>query len=67
VVLDRNIIFGLMAGCGRSECLLGCAARLRRREHGLERISRRLRRYSLVALPIDVCDVRFLVVLHPDQ
>ena len=66
-MLDRNEIFGLVTHRGCSQRLVGRAARLRRREHGLDRICGSLCRDGRVALAIHVRHMRFLVVFHPDQ
>ena len=67
VMLDRNEVFGLVAHRGRGQRLVGRAARLRRREHGLDRIGGSLCRDGCVALAMHVRHMRFLLVFHPNQ
>ena len=66
VVLDRDIILGVVPHRGRGESLGSVAARLRRREHGALG-TRGLHRDGGVALAEHVGDVRFALILHADQ
>ena len=66
-MLDRNVIFGLVAHRGRGQRLVGRAARLRRREQGLDRICGSLYRDGRVALAKYVRDMRLVLVFHPNQ
>ena len=67
VMLDWNEILGLVAHGGRSQRLVGRAAHLRRREHGLQWICRNLDPNGRLAPAAYVGDVCFPVVFHLNQ
>jgi hypothetical protein len=67
VMLDRNVIFAGVAHCRGGECLLGSTARLRRREHRLDRIGWGSHRNGGFAPAIHIRHVRICLVLHPHQ
>ena len=67
VMLDRHVVFGLVAHRGRGQRLVGLAACLRRREHGLHRIRRSPVGTAASRCAMHVRDVRFLLVFHSHQ
>src|SRR6266852_2779853 len=63
-MLDRDVIFALVAYLGRSECPFGRAAPFWGGEHVFARLGGG---DGLTTLAIQVGDMRFFVVFHADQ
>ena len=65
VMLDRHIIFALMAHFGGSECFLGRAAWLWRSEGICSSLCRRFQGRRLFPPAMHIGDMRFLVIIDP--